>query len=662
MLAVKKLRQLGAGKKNIGKLFLGCALCMCMVLRAQKTDSLLQVLQTAQPDTNKVVLLNSLVYEYTALGNYDEALQYGAKALALAKQLNYKRGEAVAYKKIGRIYFSKGDYAQAVKNQFENLKCAEALQNKRMVADAYSEIASIYDAQSRYEDAITYYQKGLEIRKWLNDKVGLAESYNNIGTMYDFAGKYEQALDFYSKSLFINQDLKNNEEIAKVYANMGIVYQELEQYDKTLEFMQKSIAIDEQYGYLEGACAGYLNMGDLFFLKKDYKTSQQWYSKAITQAQALGIKDYLKIGYSSLVNLDSALDDYKAVYHNYKKFIVYRDSLNNEENTKKTLEEQFKYDLEKKEAVAAEESRRQRLVLWLIGIAALGITIVAALIYRSLQQNKKAKKIIELKSKETEEQKHLVEHKQKEIIDSITYAKRLQQAILPAVDEILKYLPNTFLYYKPKDIVAGDFYWMEHLDHHTYIAAADSTGHGVPGAMVSVVCSNALNRAVNEFGLRTTGTILDKTRELVLETFEKSGEEIKDGMDISLCRINTSTNEVQWSGANNPLWYIAQNASELTEIKANKQPIGKTDNPQPFTTHTLQLQQGDTLYLMTDGYPDQFGGEKGKKYKYKQLEQNLLANCALPMAEQKNILSTNFNNWKGDLEQVDDVTIIGIKL
>ncbi|MHB8259005.1 MAG: two-component regulator propeller domain-containing protein [Bacteroidia bacterium] len=300
--------------------------------------------------------------------------------------------------------------------------------------------------------------------------------------------------------------------------------------------------------------------------------------------------------------------------------------------------------------------------------------------YIKIRENKlqKEKRILEQtvaeRTDEIVKQKDLIEVKQKEIIDSITYAKRLQQAIFPSANEIKKYLPDTFLYYKPKDIVAGDFYWMEHLDNMTYVAAADSTGHGVPGAMVSVVCSNALNRAVKEFGLRDTGIILNKTRELVLETFAKSGEEIKDGMDISMLRVELpSPSErngrvrLQWSGANNPLWYVVNSPleggqREILEIKADKQPIGKTDNPKPFTTHTLELHKGDTIYLITDGYPDQFGGIKGKKFKYKPLEEMLVANSLKPLAEQRNILSQSFDNWKGSLEQVDDVTIVGIKV
>lgn len=260
------------------------------------------------------------------------------------------------------------------------------------------------------------------------------------------------------------------------------------------------------------------------------------------------------------------------------------------------------------------------------------------------------------------EQKKLVQEKQTEIIDSITYAKRIQDAILPPDHYWLKNLPQSFVLYKPKDIVAGDFYWMETSDDAKFIffAAADCTGHGVPGAMVSVVCNNALNRSLHEFKLSDTGKILDKTRELVIETFGKSDKEVKDGMDISLCRLNTETLELQWSGANNPLWMV-QNL-EIKEVKADKQPIGRYAEQKPFFTHTLQLAEGDSLYIFTDGYADQFGGPKGKKFKYKQLKELILKIHTRQWEQQKEILNTTFENWKNNLEQVDDVCIIGLRI
>jgi serine phosphatase RsbU (regulator of sigma subunit)/HAMP domain-containing protein len=282
--------------------------------------------------------------------------------------------------------------------------------------------------------------------------------------------------------------------------------------------------------------------------------------------------------------------------------------------------------------------------------------------YNTLEQ-----KVIE-RTMQLKQQKELVEEKQKEIIDSINYAKRIQQAILPPLKLIRTHLPQSFVLYKPKDIVAGDFYWFYHIETDTHktlhIAAADCTGHGVPGALVSVVCSTALNRAVKEFNINEPGKILDKTRQLVLETFEKSGADVKDGMDISLCSISTTINpphkkEIKWAGANNPLWYWINN--ELKEIKPDKQPIGKSDHAKPFTTHILQPDI-HTLFLFTDGYADQFGGEKGKKFKYKPFQDLLISIIELTPDEQQKILDEKIETWRGDLEQNDDICVIGIKL
>ena len=268
----------------------------------------------------------------------------------------------------------------------------------------------------------------------------------------------------------------------------------------------------------------------------------------------------------------------------------------------------------------------------------------------------------------------MIEEKNKDITDSISYAKRIQDATLPSKQLKYKLFPEGFVLFKPKDIVSGDFYWFTEINGLRFIAAADCTGHGVPGAMVSVVCSNAINRTVKEFGLLEPGKILDKVRELVLETFsaehnhststDQNETGVKDGMDISLISIHTNTDKnsslIKWAGANNPIWYITN--GELKEITANKQSIGKTDNPLPFTTHEINLNKGDTIYLFTDGFADQFGGPNGKKFKYKQLSDTLLSINKLPMMEQEAYLDKQFEDWKNSLEQIDDVLIIGIKL
>lgn len=279
-----------------------------------------------------------------------------------------------------------------------------------------------------------------------------------------------------------------------------------------------------------------------------------------------------------------------------------------------------------------------------------------------------------------------LEEKSQEITDSIQYAKRIQTAILPPDRIVKEYLKDSFILYKPKDIVAGDFYWMETVEDTVYFAAADCTGHGVPGAMVSVICNTGLNRSVREFELRDPAKILGKCRELVIKEFEKSDEEVKDGMDISLCALNLQTLELQWAGANNPLWIATsrqlstsseapesrkpvRSANGLTadglslyEVKADKQPIGKYDIEKPFTSHSIQLAEGDTLYIFSDGFPDQFGGEHGKKYKSGKFKRTLIELAQKPIDQQRDLLDQEFETWKGPIEQIDDVCVIGVKV
>lgn len=268
---------------------------------------------------------------------------------------------------------------------------------------------------------------------------------------------------------------------------------------------------------------------------------------------------------------------------------------------------------------------------------------------------------LESNYKSIEIQKHLVENKNREITDSIEYALRIQNAILPPAGIVKQSLGSSFIYYKPKDIVAGDFYWIEKINDTVLFAACDCTGHGVPGAMVSVICHNALNRAVREFGLKQPAEILDKTAELVIENFSKSEEDIKDGMDISLCAYNTSTKTLQWAGANNPLWLIKN--GELIETKADKQPIGMSDSRKPFTNHIFNVSSSDTIYLFSDGVTDQFGGETGnKKLTKKRFREFILSIQGKEIEEQGISLEEFITNYRKTTEQIDDMLVIGVKI
>ena len=280
------------------------------------------------------------------------------------------------------------------------------------------------------------------------------------------------------------------------------------------------------------------------------------------------------------------------------------------------------------------------------------------------------------------QQKELLEEKQKEILDSIEYALRIQTAILPPQKIVKQYLENSFIVYKPKDIVAGDFYWMETVNDLVLFAACDCTGHGVPGAMVSVVCHNALNRAVREFGLTEPAKILDKTAEIVIENFSKSEEDIKDGMDISLVSLKLDSSKskvthIEWAGANNPLWIVRKTNDttdaelsnfklsnfELIETKADKQPIGMNEYSKPFTNHTFTLNSGDTIYLFTDGFADQFGGETGeKKLTKKRFKELILSIQDKSMQEQGIALDKFITEYRKEVEQIDDILVMGVRV
>ncbi len=289
----------------------------------------------------------------------------------------------------------------------------------------------------------------------------------------------------------------------------------------------------------------------------------------------------------------------------------------------------------------------------------------------------KEKEKVEKINEEVLHKNEIIEEKNTEIMDSIEYAKGIQQAILPSREKVKKYLPESFILFRPKDVVSGDFYWMDHKENISFFTAADCTGHGVPGAFVSMVGANGLNRAVNGFGLREPGPILDRLRDLVQETFKAR----KDGMDVGLCGLHHDSNKLQFAGAHNPLWVIRPGGSKLLvdgneiepnleleqnlfEVKADKQPVGAFDHATLFTNHEVQLQKGDSLYVFTDGYPDQFGGAKGKKFMSKSLKKLLISIYDQPMEEQRNILEETIVSWMdvSNNEQIDDICIFGVRI
>ena len=454
-----------------------------------------------------------------------------------------------------------------------------------------------------------------------------------------------------------------------VYGNYANIFMKQKNYPKAIEYYEKAIDI---MGSDSRGTTWTDNLGLAYYYQKQYPKALPLFVASIENSNNIYNANVMAT-HMHLANLHYAMKNYKEAFEIQRTYLDIKDSIFSLENARQLSELTKKYDSDKKKIqienqkkqIKSEQTQKYFFAGSMVIFIGLGF-----LLFRSLKQKNKANQIITEQKNLVENQKDALEHKNREILDSITYAKRLQDAILPAIDYWHQKLPESFILYKPKDIVAGDFYWLEShsvtignaSEDYLFFAAADCTGHGVPGAMVSVICCNALNRSVLEFNLADPGKILDKTRELVISTFNKSVENVKDGMDISLGCLNVKTNELFWSGANNPLWILPAECDEIIEWKADKQPIGAYTNEKPFNTHSMILKPNTTLYLFTDGYADQFGGENGKKFKYKQFKDSILAIHDRPMNEQKEHLETTFESWKGELEQVDDVCVIGIRI
>ena len=607
---------------------------------------------------------NSLGIIFYNKGNYDKAINYYSRSLKLREEIGDKKGIAATLNNFGIVYQDQGDNAKAIEYYTLSLKTNEEIGDKNGEANTLSNIGRIYYEQSDTLKAIDYQTRSLKIRVEIDDKRGMAIAYNNIGSIYFDQGNKVEAMEYFSRDLKMSEEIGDKNKIALALANIGYVYEVKGEGTKALEYLSRGLRIFEEIGDKKWTAALLYKIGVLYKKEGKIEEAVEYYKKSLAIAQSAGLVSITKDASQALSITYKVTGNYKEALKMHELFISMRDSIISEKSQKEIMKQEIKDTYDKQKALDAKEYEKQKEVSdereqkqKVISYAAAGslvlVLVFTFFVFNRLRFTRQQNKVIE-------EQKNQVEEKQKEILASITYAKRLQEAILPPEDYVKAHLPESFIFYKPKDIVAGDFYWMERRGENLFIAAADCTGHGVPGAMVSVVCSNALNRAVLEFCITEPGQILDKTRELVLETFSRSDKDVKDGMDISLATINSNTKEIKWSGANNPLWYISEGL--LTEIKANKQAIGKTDNPLPFTTHSLQLNKGDLLYLFTDGYADQFGGPKGKKFKYKALKKMLLHNSLLSAADQKEKLDTTFQNWMGALEQIDDVCLVGVRI
>ncbi|MBC7694252.1 MAG: tetratricopeptide repeat protein [Burkholderiales bacterium] len=634
------------------------------------------------------IALNNAAYLANHLGDSNKAMGYYFRELKINLKENDKEEIANSYNNIGFMYSNQGDIPKALDYYFKSLTIHTEIADKQGMALTLNNIGTIYKSQKEYQKALDQYHKSLKLKEEIGDKKGIAVSYNNIGLIYKIQALelkkkkmqgweviLKKAVDHYEKSLKIREDLGDKKAIASVLNNIGVIYDDAENVNKALEYYEKALKLREEISDKQGICSSLNAIGGIYRKQKRYSLAEKSVLQSLVLAREIGYPQDISNAAETLYDIYKEQNNGMKALEFYKLFDLMKDSINNTETQKAGVKKQLGYEFnqkeinakaeqEKKDVIASEEKRRQSLIRNSFIMGFLLVLVLAGVVFKSYRQKQKANKLLEEKNALIAQQKNIVEQKHKEITDSINYAERIQRSFL-ASDQLLKEnLIDYFVFFQPKDIVSGDFYWADKLSNGQFVlVTADSTGHGVPGAIMSILNISCLEKSVEEKQLTGPAEILNHTRTMIIERLKKDGsaEGGKDGMDCSLISFDFKNSKLTYAAANNPVWIVRNN--QILELAADKIPVGKHDRDSvSFSQHTIDLHKNDVVYAITDGMPDQFGGPKGKKFMYKQLKELLISISGLPMQQQKQNLSNSLNLWKNNLEQVDDITIVGVRV
>jgi serine phosphatase RsbU (regulator of sigma subunit) len=647
--------------------------------KSSERDSLLAALDTAT-GKYKVSILNDISYR-CRFSDAALAMKSGQAGLALAKKGKHGVLEGYLRNNIGLLFLDKSQYEKALENFIEAAKVSESISDRKTMAMSMENIGIVYKSQHLYEKALLNFSGSLKVFTELNDKMSQANVYTDLGSLYYDLGDNEKALEYFLQSLKLMEELGDKGGIAGGYNNVAVIYEEMKNYSKAMEYHKKSLRLSREQLNTRSVSSSLYNIALIYKNQENYENAIRYIDSAVIYAKEVDALEYIKEYYGTLSEIFYSKGDYKTSLHYYTLLFAVKDTLLNQDRNKMIVEMSTKYQTEKKERenqILKQQNdlqnlsiNRQRIISYSIAGGLILVLVLAFFIYRGYRQKQKANILLGRQNSEIvkqkniiEEKNRIVEEKNKDITDSIRYAKRLQSAILKPEDQLGSCFEDGFILFRPKDIVSGDFYWFEKFGRVSMIAAADCTGHGVPGAFMSIIGCNLLSQAVNEYAITQPAAILNSVNKGLSKVLQQKMERasVTDGMDIALCTFDPESMMVEYSGAYNPLWLYRD--GEITEFKGDKFPVGAfVDNEvRIFKNNEIPVKKGDVIYLFSDGFADQFGGPNGKKFKYQQLK-SLLCNIGSEEGKvQKAALEKTFISWCGDLEQVDDVLVVGVKI
>jgi len=666
--------------------------------QSEKLDSLKQIVNTIADDSLKVETLID-IYDLHEKGKINEGVKYLEQALIIAQKSESNLLISSVQLKLGNYYNITGDYEKSIENIEAAKLICEQENNDKGLSTVYNNLGASYEKMGRYDEAMDCFIKSLNISESLYDSLNVAKTLLNIGLLYSRQQDFEKSLEFYNKSLEIRKKLNDTEGIALLYNNIAIVNYYLEDYDNVRNYFEKAyhvyletgnlrrqlmalsniaeidkitgqkgkalktyfeiLKLEKELGQKGEQVRTYYPIAEIYYERNDLENAKTYCNLGLNLAIEIGAMAETINYYELLTDIYKIQGDYKTALDYMQLMYLVNDSVYNAEKAKQIQELETQYETKKKEQqiinlenekeIRELKIKKQRLFTIFLLSGFISILLFLVVLFSQNKRIRKANK--------------LLAYQKRQITDSIEYASRIQTAILPPGDFISKVIPEHFILYKPRDIVSGDFYWITHKDNKIVVAAVDCTGHGVPGAFMSMLGFALLNEIVNKETDLKANLILNELRDNVKQSLHQTGKEgeTKDGMDIALCIIDPENLTLQYSGAYNPLYLIRND--ELITVKADRMPIGiHIIEKDSFTNHEIQIQKDDIIYIFTDGYMDQFGGPNASKFRKGPFKEMLVSIKDKGMEEQKKTLESEFEKWKGERDQIDDVLIMGIKI